>query len=544
VLSRSVRGPALGLLAVNLPLLVAAAIAIAEHPTVIPASDTAVTETSVIDASHLTQTVGPYSRYGWSHPGPAWFYLLAPVYRLLGGSSYALAVGSLVLLALAASAVVVLMARRYGGLGGLLAALAVLAYLHAVGLDLLRNPWNPWAVLLPTGLLAVLAAAGAAGSAAALLGALVVGSFLVQTHVSTVLTVVALIATAGLLARLTRRVDAAATSRPGRVALALGGAAVVAMWAPPLVQQVTGHPGNLGQLVHYVRHPNGSFGGDSYAPYVPGDHPSVHEAVSTTGLELGVLPFGGPGALTGGEGVAGPRGRAVALLLYGIGSAALVLLGLLRRERFALGAGAVTLVGIVVAAVSVTQVVDPLFPYLVAWITAIPIGFWLGWAALGITAVRGRDRLRPALTAAAAVMVAVAAGAGTVTAARLGPLSGTATPAGADPVAARLWTLVDQRLHDGGDGPVLVHIASLDGWPAAAAILDQLYREGRPAAVDPKWVFLFGERFHPTGAERWRVVLVDSSQAATLAPPGAERLGQAGTLAAYLEPAGEVSGRR
>jgi hypothetical protein len=84
---------------------------------------------------------------------------------------------------------------------------------------------------------------------------------------------------------------------------------------------------------------------------------------------------------------------------------------------------------------------------------------------------------------------------------------------------------------------VLVHIASLDTWPAAATILGQLYREDRPAAVDPEWLFLFGERFRPSGAERREVVLVDAAEEAALAPPGGVRLGGAGTLVVYLRPA-------
>ncbi|MGZ4701029.1 MAG: hypothetical protein ACXV98_07445, partial [Ilumatobacteraceae bacterium] len=34
--------------------------------------------------------VGAYSRYGWSHPGPAEFYLFAVPYRLFGGDARAL----------------------------------------------------------------------------------------------------------------------------------------------------------------------------------------------------------------------------------------------------------------------------------------------------------------------------------------------------------------------------------------------------------------------------------------------------------------------
>jgi hypothetical protein len=538
------RGAALGLVAVNVPLLVACVLAVARHPTVIPAGDTAVTEASVMDASHLTQTLGPYSRFGWSHPGPAWFYLLAPVYRLLGGQSYALSVASLVLLAATASAVVVLMARRYGAPGGLVAALVVLAYVHAVGLDLLRNPWNPWAILLPLALLLLLAAAAAAGSTVSLLGTLVVGSFLLQTHVSTAVTVAGVVVAAAALAWWTRRLGpgwpAPRSTRASRLAMAAAVIALAVMWLPPLVQQARGHPGNLGQIASYIRHPHGSFGGHGFPPVTGADRQSLHDSVAATGLEMSVFPLGRPGALAGptqDQSVLGNRARLAVLIAYGAGSVALAALALRRRERFALAAGVLTLVGMVTATVSVTQVIGPLADYLVAWITALPLAFWLGWAALALSAPPRAPRLRPVIAATAAAAVAVATGAETVAAARLGPLTATATAVGADPVAERLWAIVDQRLGSTPPEPVLVHIASLDTWPAAAAILGQLYREDRPAAVDREWLFLFGERFRPSGAERREVVLVDAAEEAALAPPGGVRLGGAGTLAVYLRPA-------
>jgi hypothetical protein len=449
-----------------------------------------------------------------------------------------------VLLAATASAVVVLMARRYGAPGGLVAALAVLAYVHAVGLDLLRNPWNPWAILLPLALLLLLAAAGAAGSTASLLGALVVGSFLVQTHVSTALTVAGVIVAAAALAWWTRGLGrgwpAPRSPRAARLAMAAAGAALAVMWLPPLVQQATGHPGNLGQIAAYIRHPHGSFGGHGFPPVTGADRQSLHDSVAATGLEMSVFPLGRPGALAGpaqDQSVLGNRARLAVLIGYGAGSVALAAVALRRRERFPLAIGVLTLVGMVTATASVTQVIGPLADYLVAWITALPVAFWLGWAALGLSALPPARRLRTAIAAAAAAAVAVAVGAETAAAARLGPLTATATAVGADPVAERLWALVDQRLGGASPEPVLVHIASLDTWPAAATILGQLYRQDRPAAVDPEWLFLFGERFRPSGAERREVVLVDAAEEAALAPPGSARLGGAGTLAVYLGPA-------
>ena len=45
-----------------------------------PVSDIALTELFTREAAHGRLIVGPYSRFGWHHPGPTCFYLLAPFY--------------------------------------------------------------------------------------------------------------------------------------------------------------------------------------------------------------------------------------------------------------------------------------------------------------------------------------------------------------------------------------------------------------------------------------------------------------------------------
>src|SRR5262245_66208172 len=64
---------------------------------VTPVSDTAVIESYTLYASRAQLLVGPYSRYGWHHPGPLYFYLLAPVYVLAGSSSPGLNAGALLI---------------------------------------------------------------------------------------------------------------------------------------------------------------------------------------------------------------------------------------------------------------------------------------------------------------------------------------------------------------------------------------------------------------------------------------------------------------
>ena len=52
-----------------------------------PVQDQAVLDLRVRDllAWNDPPTSGAFSRYGWSHPGPAWFYLLAPFRWAFGG---------------------------------------------------------------------------------------------------------------------------------------------------------------------------------------------------------------------------------------------------------------------------------------------------------------------------------------------------------------------------------------------------------------------------------------------------------------------------
>ena len=64
----------------------------------IPVGDEALIEMRVRDVPGHMPLLGVYSRFGWSHPGPLQFLLLAVPYRLLGQSSAALLVGALVAL--------------------------------------------------------------------------------------------------------------------------------------------------------------------------------------------------------------------------------------------------------------------------------------------------------------------------------------------------------------------------------------------------------------------------------------------------------------
>src|SRR5947207_1846128 len=76
-------------------------------------SDIGLTELRTFDVGRHPVLLGPYSRDGWNHPGPALFYALALPYRLAGSRSIGLALGALLINGLAVAAMA-LVARRVG----------------------------------------------------------------------------------------------------------------------------------------------------------------------------------------------------------------------------------------------------------------------------------------------------------------------------------------------------------------------------------------------------------------------------------------------
>jgi hypothetical protein len=78
-------------------------------------SDTAVIESYTLYASRARLLVGPYSRYGWHHPGPLYFYLLAPFSVLSGRLATGLNAGALAINLLSVIVIALVVRRIAGG---------------------------------------------------------------------------------------------------------------------------------------------------------------------------------------------------------------------------------------------------------------------------------------------------------------------------------------------------------------------------------------------------------------------------------------------
>ena len=268
------------------PLLVHILRLVLVRPQIVLGGDQALIELAVRDATRFDATVGVYSHFGWHHPGPAWLYLLSVPYRV-GAASWSLIVAVLLLNVVWVGLIVRTASRlprraAEGTRASWLVALALLVLLWSLGTDTFRYVWNPNATILPAVLFLVLCCGVCLRRRGCALGAALVGTFLVQTHVGTV----ALVGGVGLfvlLARVAlprgrqpRRVVAPGPYAPAsrsanprrRQATAVAGTLLLVLaWVPPIVDQVAG-TGNLSKVVDFFvgHHASRSWSGSVSGP--------------------------------------------------------------------------------------------------------------------------------------------------------------------------------------------------------------------------------------------------------------------------------------
>jgi hypothetical protein len=260
---RRVAGLALLLLAAVPAVLGVVGVLLDRGQPYLPYGDQAILELNVREVGSSDVLLGAYSRFGWYHPGPMAAYLLAVPFHLMGGAHEALAVGALVVAGISSVGAVLLVRRRLG-LGVALWALVVLTVtVRLLGDGFLRDSWNPYLPVLPLLAAALLCWTAVRGDAWALPVAVIPMSLAVQAHVGYLPAVGAIgaVLAVGLLIRAVqagrsrRSPDGPADRRWLRWPVAVLAAIVVGLllWLPPMAQQLTTSPGNLGLLADYFR---------------------------------------------------------------------------------------------------------------------------------------------------------------------------------------------------------------------------------------------------------------------------------------------------
>jgi hypothetical protein len=480
-------GGALGAL-VALPLIVAA-VAL-RRPPWYPVLDLSMTEFRVRDVGSsdtpllgLPGRIGPRLEEQGSHPGPLSFYLLAPVYRALGSSPWALQVAAVALnLAALASAVAIAVRRGGARLGAAVAAVLTLL-IAGYGPATLTQPWNPYLPLLWWVVLLLAVWSVLCDDMAMLPVAVFAATLCAQTHVS-YLGLVAVLGAVTVVALVLawRRAPPASPRRRAVVrwsALAL--AVAVVLWVPPLVDQAANDPGNMRAIYDHLATPSEPPIGPARAVEVVLLHLDVPAFLSEDTGWAGALPD--PSADPAGSVIPG------ALLLAVWAAAWLVSLRLGHRALTRLHL--VVAVGLVASVVSTSRIFGKEWYYLTlwAWGVAALLLLAVGWTAVAFVLDRAGPRNRPvvtrALTAAGVGLVAAASVVVTVGALDTDPpdanLSATLGAVMPDTVRALERGEGDAT---GRDGRYMVFFSDMMYFGSQAyGIVDELERQGFDAGM-------------------------------------------------------------
>ena len=282
--------------------------------------------------------------------------------------------------------------------------------------------------------------------------------------------------------------------------LALGLAMLIAMWVPVVIDELTGHPGNLTKLARFF-----------FLANLPHHH--LHEGVAALGRQLAVFPFGHPPPGAESDYSVLTLARLIPVVAFLALTAALAAAGTIARDRFAQSLGAILFVVTFGLVWSISRAIGELSSYFLLWTTTLPLVLIVGWAALLI-------KIAPAswLPRASSSMRARALAAGTVAA--LVVLTAVQTigflrlPSPAledDPGTRTAAALVEASLASQPRQPVLVTIVALDAWPPAAGVSLQLVKHGWPVSVRPEYQFMFGDQMRATGRERVELIFVPQS---------------------------------
>ncbi|MEO7571112.1 MAG: hypothetical protein ABIX10_01620 [Acidimicrobiales bacterium] len=476
-----------------------------------PVFDLAMTEMRVRDVGGPgTPLIGLQGRIGptGSHPGPLSFYLLAPVYRLLGSSSFALQAATGAFHGAALVTALAVVARRRDGRLVVAVAILLLLLVQGYGLGALTEPWNPHLPVLWFMAFLVAAWAVVDGDLPMLLPAVLAASLCAQTHVPYLAVTlgigVAVAAAAGVRAR-----TSPANGRAAGWRWLVGAAGVgVVLWVPPLIDEVSEDPGNLSQIVDEL----GS----------PSDEPIGLRTAARLVVErfdawqLVVVETAHPGTfirILDGPGPSLARGQAsVVLWLASVGAA----LGLRHRRLLALHA--VVAIASVVAVLAISRIYGVPWTYLMLWAFGIGALMLLSVAAtaavvLGRIApaagdlVRGRNLTLGGLGALAllcARLLVVAPDATTETPEQTGRLARLVPP-----TVAALEDEVGAASDDGGRY-LLTWADAAYGGSEGIGMVNELIRRGYDVGVEERARVLFGPHHVRPPAEATARIVVAS----------------------------------
>jgi hypothetical protein len=483
--------------------------------------DPAVIELYTLRATTGDQLLGPYSRFGFHHPGPLAFYCLAPFYLAFGKTYAALCVGALVL-NLASLIGIAVVVRRLGGPGRWPWSLVVIgAYIAYLGPTVLASAWNPDIAVLPLAFALVASAAVVAGYTAYLPAATFAASFAVQSHLACA-GAVACVAFVSLVALVAWRGTQGGGfgAPPSRVArhVTITAILLAVVWLPPFIEQLRDDPGNFTLILRFL--------GEGHGPRPLG---ASLVAVATQASAFLLAPLG----LT--SQVAPPPTLVPALCAAAGGLLVMLAIGAFRgwrrRDAFALASCVTTLCLLIVGLFVTRAIVGHLHAYLIRWVSAVGLLGCIAVVAAFFLARPASSRMKRLQLAACAVILLVIGALALRQSVRFPRLNESIPSA----MPERLSGATVAALVARGIRHPHVRILSQHSWEEATGVVLQCEKAGRPATVDQTWLFMFGPACRFRGADDGVLLVADPSMATGLSGVrAAERVAVNGKGAVFL----------
>ena len=467
------------------------------HPQVWPIGDGAVIELYTLHAAEGRQLLGPYSRFGFHHPGPVMFYALAPFYAASGHQTTSLSAGALAINLASLGVISWVMVRAAAPIALSLALSALLLTFVLRVPALLTSAWNPHLPVLPLVALLVVGASVATGDVrlAPLMAAL--ASFVAQSHLG--LAAVSLVASGGgIIAAavrsalvLERRESLACWLKRATWVLAL-------LWVFPIAEQIVYRPGNLWRIVAFFFFEGEAGRVSTSAAWRAWSYSLMGLVRQDFQLPLGWYFFPTPRPWL-------PGAVVLAALLVSVTAFKCWRLG----RDFSAALAGLTMVAAAVGFWSIGGIRFEIFDHAVFWLS----GLGATVVALAVSAPFLWTRVW-AVHAPWCHVVRIAGGSALVVGAALIGWSNLAkppAPAGSADGAVRVF--VDGIVRAMPEHDIQKPLLQVDGqaWEVMAGVLLQLAKTGVPMAADRRLVDVFGRPWLPTGDEDAVVTIADAA---------------------------------
>lgn len=424
--------------------------------------------------------LGLQSRFLWHHPGPLFFYFVAPFTALFGTASTGLFLGTWILMALAVGTVAAMTRISFTRATSIAVLVGLAAWFAAFG-DVATNPWNRTVVAVPMLAYVAVAALFARGTKSAVYPLVFFGCVVAETHVSTVTTIGAIgaVSFASFLFHSRRR----GTLKRDARHLAIAAALLVLFVAPMIVEELRAPAGsgNLTKLYTFLKHREEPF--KTYA-----------NAFKNWGLATSWLP---DRILDRSMATEGPlpmmmrwdpvqtgwsRTARTLTTIHILTAIAAFVVAVRRRDFESLALLVCGALGELVALSSLRAIAGEEHYSLLYWVAAPCIVTWMGviaafasWAAPHLARrtakLRGAERL--AILAGAACIVATTAIQRDWT--TRNPRAPTTVPEFSSGIRAVMATVHERLTKAGGATPV-IHMRG--GWSLAAAVVLELEKDG------------------------------------------------------------------